>query len=87
MSLNNSVRSTPLPGTDGWPADQGMPARRPVVERAIAAILSVLTRRERPPDVPDHLRADVGLPPIERVNWVNQPVDPDLPSPLKLDRW
>jgi hypothetical protein len=62
-SQNSLVRSMPLRATDGWSISEGVPERRSAVEKAIAAILSLLTRPKRPPDIPDYLRADVGLPP------------------------
>lgn len=64
MTLQNTrVRSMPLRATDGWSISEGVPERKSAVEKAIAAILSLLTRPRRPPDVPDYLRSDVGLPP------------------------
>jgi hypothetical protein len=36
---------------------------RVIVDLALAAIISLWPRRSHPPNVPEHLRADLGLPP------------------------
>lgn len=38
-------------------------ARLAIVDLALAAIVSLWPRRSHPPNVPDYLRADLGLPP------------------------
>ncbi|WP_152664611.1 hypothetical protein [Devosia geojensis] len=67
MTLQNAKpRSLALRATDGWSISEGMPEpRRNVLEKLLAALLSWLRRPKRPPDVPDYLRADLGLPPVE----------------------
>ena len=67
MSLENAKpRSLALRANDGWFISEGVPERRRnLVELLLAALLSWLRRPKRPPDVPDYLRADLGLPPVE----------------------
>jgi len=67
MTLRNTpMRSMPLRATDGWSIDEGVPEpRRNIVELLLAALRSWLRRPRRPPDVPDYLRADLGLPPAD----------------------
>jgi hypothetical protein len=38
-----------------------------IVDLALAAIVSLWPRRSHPPNVPDYLRADLGLPPNDEV--------------------
>jgi hypothetical protein len=38
-----------------------------IVDLALAAIVSLWPRRSHPPNVPDYLRADLGLPPGDDV--------------------
>jgi hypothetical protein len=64
MTLENTpARGMALRASDGWSISEGVPERKSGVEKAIAALLSLLAWLRRPPDVPDYLRADVGLPP------------------------
>ena len=66
MTLQNAnLRGLSLRGTDGWSISEGVPERRNALEKLLAALLSWLRRPKRPPDVPEHLRADLGLPPLE----------------------
>jgi hypothetical protein len=78
MTLENAKpRSLALRATDGWSISEGTPEpRRNLVEVLLAAVLSWMRRRKRPPDVPPYLRADLGLPP-EEDNPYFVPPNPD----------
>jgi hypothetical protein len=66
MTLQNvKPRSLALRANDGWSFTESVPERRNALEKLLAALLSWLRRPKRPPDVPAHLRADLGLPPLE----------------------
>jgi hypothetical protein len=48
-----------------------------IVARLIAALLSWWPRRDHPPNVPDNLRADLGLPPIYMMrSWGDVELNP-----------
>ncbi|GLQ53015.1 hypothetical protein [Devosia nitrariae] len=77
MTLKNAnPRGLALRATDGWSISEGTPGRRNALEKLLAALLSWRRRPKRPPDVPDYLRADLGLPPLEEHEY--GVVRPDL---------
>jgi hypothetical protein len=86
MSTSNvSARSIALRAPDGFSISEGLPERRPV-PRVFARIRAWLYRPSRPPDLPNRLREDIGLPPLpEPVNGYI-PAGPDLGRAIHLDR-
>lgn len=81
------IRSRALRVPDTRSAASGAPPWTAVLRRGLAALRASLTRPRWPPDVPNHLRADLGLPPADEVpGWFRHPIDPNEPDPLRPRR-
>jgi hypothetical protein len=85
-SSNVNARSIALRAPDGFSISEGLPERRPRLS-LFARLRAWLYRPSRPPDLPNRLREDIGLPPLpQRFNGYI-PAGPDLGRAISLDRF